>query len=571
MEHNDNQIITEELQSDQVTISVQPCTDISSSFSENGQSSECTSEEILVQMNDLDIAPSHEITMSEVQLESEQSSDSTSTEENPAQVLQSKENVLSCETKENLEEDPLLVVISSNTENDLSQLASSNDTVEDKQTIDLVNCENFDKPTFKRISILEQKIDNCVEITSKTLVQDFECVKKMLDEVLSKQINLTQEIATKAESLKTTIRSVLQLEENSQSHVLDHLEACFNVGQWLEKNVKPKRLIDCKELLKDYIAVNYGGISKVKDVIQCSSSRPLSTNLTPVSLSEPVANCDPFLVTVTSVTDPGEFFVVRLCDQELRNKIFSTLKENASSYSVPADIVPGQMYAVQNSGLNWYRGVCGKESGIVQVGDKPGEALYEFFLLDQGHHEHIAISCIRLLPPDVLNYPPIARECTLNSNFQRTQWSAQATANFKQMTWRSPMNMKVFSQEGGILNVDLAQLPCFGEEAHIVSVRDALFFSHRPITVKPSQPAPISKKFKPRIPSSILEGLQVPKHFAVHITWAISPSNVYVQIHDEEDPSYQTINQELQEEYNNLEMLPSLAVQYPRKGLSVLR
>lgn len=36
------------------------------------------------------------------------------------------------------------------------------------------------------------------------------------------------------------------------------------------------------------------------------------------------------------------------------------------------------------------------------------------------------------------------------------------------------MDMRVFSEEAGIYNVDLAQLPAFGEDGHIVSVRDAL-------------------------------------------------------------------------------------------------
>jgi hypothetical protein len=164
-------------------------------------------------------------------------------------------------------------------------------------------------------------------------------------------------------------------------------------------------------------------------------------------------------------------------------------------------------------------------------------------MIDQGHHEKIPASSIRILPQELSNYPPFAHECTLNQNFQGAPWSIQATTLFKQMTRQSLMNMKVFSQHGGVLEVDLAQLISFGEAANIVSVRDALFFSHRPSSTEPPK-----KKFKQKF---AVEELDHSKQFSVIVTAAESPSNIYFQVVDEQCTEYRQMKQELQTEMEN--------------------
>ena len=183
---------------------------------------------------------------------------------------------------------------------------------------------------------------------------------------------------------------------------------------------------------------------------------------------------DPFLARVNFVKDPGEFYIVRLCDEERRNMVFASLKTSAETFPQPQPIKTDQMYAVLNSGDIWCRGVCGGPCGHTQIGNDPTETLYKFFLLDQGHSESIPSSLIKVLPADLIAHPPLAIKCTLNQMNPVKSWTAKATTLFKELTKRGPLDLKVFSQEGNVLNVDLQQIPCFADEGHVVSVRDVL-------------------------------------------------------------------------------------------------
>ena len=49
--------------------------------------------------------------------------------------------------------------------------------------------------------------------------------------------------------------------------------ASLTVGQMLEKNAPLKPLIDFKEVRKNYVVGNNGGITEVKNIMECSSSR----------------------------------------------------------------------------------------------------------------------------------------------------------------------------------------------------------------------------------------------------------------------------------------------------------
>jgi hypothetical protein len=323
-------------------------------------------------------------------------------------------------------------------------------------------------------------------------------------EEIDQQETLLQEMASQADLLKSILESAEQSPEELKVSVLDELEACFNVGHWLEKSVKTKQLAECRQLLnKVYVSLRYNGISKAKTIIEQHSQ---DTPRSPVPGPVQEASCDPFLVTVTHIVDPGEFYIVQFCDKARLDRILSELRDNASSYSTPSEITPGIVYTVCKGGLNWFRCSCGKQCGSQVIGDHPPEILYDFFMIDQGHHEKIPASSVRILPQELSNYPPFAKKCTLNKNFQGAPWSIQATKRFKQMTRQ--MNMKIVCQHEGVLEVDLAQPISFGEEANIVSVRDALSLSPRPSSTEPPK-----KKFKQKfsvartklLASSILE------------------------------------------------------------------
>ncbi|XP_057366887.1 uncharacterized protein LOC130687728 [Daphnia carinata] len=420
-----------------------------------------------------------------------------------------------------------------------------------------IPCLVQEDQALKRIKLLQKQVEHTQDLYSRKMNEDFLSVKKFFED-LNQQDTLLQEMTSQANSLKEILDSVLQLPEISKSDVLDRLEGCFNSGHWLEKSVKTKELASCRQLMsKGYVSLKYGGVSKVKAIINQHSRSQLPNENAPQSNVEDTL-CDPYLVTVTSIIDPGEFYVVRLCDSRKLDTILTTLKENAEFYPVPLETTPGQMYAVRNSALNWFRGVCGKECGRHQVGDQPSEILYEFFMIDQGHHERIPASSIRLLPMELLNIPPIARECTLNQNFQGSTWSLQTINLFKQMTRQSPMNMKVFKQHGGVLEVDLGQLISFGEEANIVSVRDALFFSHRSTSTKPSP-----RKFKPKF---CIPNVDLRKEFSVNISSAETPTNIYVQILDEEFRGYRVMQNELQTEMANIALNSSSNFNHIEKG-----
>ena len=395
----------------------------------------------------------------------------------------------------------------------------------------------------KRLTLLEKQVDRSLDLCSKSMEENYLDFKKLFEENYQQKVFL-QEMASQAEILKSTLRSTEKLPEELKYGVLDRLEACFKGGHWLEKSVKSKQLAECMRLLnKSYVSLSYNGISKVKSIIEQRSQGTSKSPEQGPQTDNQETSCHEFLVTITHVIDPGEFYIVRLCDKGKLEKILSELRDNASSYPIPLEITPGIVYAVCNSGYNWYRGCCGKVCGHHHVGDQPSEILYEFFMIDQGHHEKVPASSVRILPQELLNFPNIARECTLNHNFQGAPWSNQDTILFKQMTRQSPMNMKILSQHGGVLEVDLAQLISFGEAANIVSVRDTLFLAHRPSSTEPPK-----KKF---IQKFVIEEFDRSKYFSVIVSAAETPSNIYFQVLDEQFDAYCRMKKELQDEMDN--------------------
>ena len=172
--------------------------------------------------------------------------------------------------------------------------------------------------------------------------------------------------------------------------------------------------------------------------------------------------------------------------------------------------------------------------------DDPFEVGYQCFLVDVGVQECISERNLRMLPKELMELPPFAKECSMNINFEPQIWGTMSTALFKEWTERSPMKMKVIGTQDGVLNVDLAQLP-FEEERTILSVKDSL----RP----PTLPELPMKKFKPKF--GLTELLSSPlENAVVIITKAAHPSFVYVQVEDEELARYRLMQQELNEEFH---------------------
>ncbi len=385
--------------------------------------------------------------------------------------------------------------------------------------------EVTDENILRRLEQLYQQIDNNCASTSKSLEEDFQ---KTSDVLLKKKNFLLEEISAKTEKFKSCIKiTAARLKDPLKSNFLDHLEACFRSGQWLSKSIQPRRP-ECNGILADYVEIRYVGLEKVK---YCSDQ---------FLHKYPDAN-GPFLVNVVSITDPGEFYVIRVSDHFLRDEISSQLEEDASAYAIPLTNDLGQFYAVRDGNLKWHRGVCGSECGTLQITGKFSETLYDFFLLDQGRYEKITSSSVRILPPKLRNHPPLAFKCTLNHHLQPTAWSDKDTHYFKEIIHRGPLLLKInnqFTREGEALNVDLAQLPLFAENAsHIDSVRDVLFYAHTLMSKS------LIRKLKPKFISAPQQ-----EQFNVRVSYARNPTNIYVQILDDQLVTFQSMEQELQVE-----------------------
>ena len=384
------------------------------------------------------------------------------------------------------------------------------------------------------------------------------------DQVKKIRDTIHQEVTQNYSKFKELMLLLHEADELSQNSLIEHLEICFRNGHWIESSLNEKNLQEIKYRLAQLIGFKLN-LQQIKIIgtqygVAIPDQLPEVTNNS--ALKEKTI-FDRFLVHVSHVRDPGEFYIVRLCDKERREAMFASLKSLAESLSCPQPIKHGQIYAVLNNGKIWCRGVCGNQCGHDQIGDNPTETLYEFFLLDQGHYEHIPSSLIRALPADLQAHPPYAIECTLNQLNPIKPWSAQATALFKKLTNRGPLDLKVFSQEGNVLNVDLAQIPCFADEGHIVSIRDALFFtqSNNPPTDVHSL---LHSSERRRLPSAL--NIEIGSQLTGLVTQVLGPGLLYVQTDDTEEEKYQIMSQEMQDEYSNPCSEMTMTVCYPVIG-----
>lgn len=99
-----------------------------------------------------------------------------------------------------------------------------------------------------RIDALMMKVEKSLQVVTENLEQDFDCIKKLFDEITSSHHNLLQQVNDNAVILKEILQSAAQVEDASKrSDLIDRLEACFNApGLWVEKTVKGKLLTEAK-------------------------------------------------------------------------------------------------------------------------------------------------------------------------------------------------------------------------------------------------------------------------------------------------------------------------------------
>lgn len=369
---------------------------------------------------------------------------------------------------------------------------------------------------------------------------------EIFEEFWKHRNTMLEDAIKKADELVEILRKTEEADNSKRMDLLDHIKACFSGGRWLTKSVNTKAAAHIKELLTMYVQLNLGEVSKVKSLVDNFLLNPGS--IMRVRDPTPRPNCDPFLVTVTCIVDPGEFYVVRWCDEGKRDRLQRSFEKEALNYLKPEEIITGQMYAVLSKDTKWYRGICGQQCGIYQVGDSLPEKLYSFSFVDDGRQETIRSALIRCLPDELVVIPAMALQCTLNHNFKRIPFNGEATARFKQATRRSPMSMKIFSQDGGILNVDLSQIPCFGEDNYYVSIRDALFLDHfiraAPVT---TVELPL-RKFKAKYGLADIN-CKRGETLRVKISDALNPANVYVNVLDEDWLLFAEVHRSLQEEF----------------------
>ena len=149
---------------------------------------------------------------------------------------------------------------------------------------------------------------------------------------------------------------------------------------------------------------------------------------------------------------------------------------------------------------------------------------------------------MRVLPKDLMELPPFAKECTMNPNFNKHQvWSFQTTNLFKEWSGRNTvMKMKVIGARDGVLNVDL---DLSEEENHHLTVP-----MKGPVMTTPLSSA-TNKKFKPKYRPSDLQ-LNPLKFAAVLITKAAQPNFVYIRIEDEDLHRYRLMQEQLQLEFS---------------------
>ena len=178
-----------------------------------------------------------------------------------------------------------------------------------------------------------------------------------------------------------------------------------------------------------------------------------------------------------------------------------------SLFPIASEVISGKVYAVSVNGDNLYRGRCIQDYGYMDVAGSK-KTIHKFFLIDQGQEEIVQVSSVRILPRHLEDYPSVTHRCTIHSNFQSERWTNDHCIRFKQLTKRSPMNLKVISIHDDLLEIDLYEIVSCAEA--VVSVRETLF-----PTVNQLLSVPTRKKYKPKFGDGLIEDVYPNEKYSV--------------------------------------------------------
>lgn len=272
---------------------------------------------------------------------------------------------------------------------------------------------------------------------------------------------------------------------------------------------------------------------------------------------------DPFLVEVCHVLDPGEFYLHRFCDEKRRMAVDKLLK--LESIKTPSEIVAGRMYAVYVENLitfkgllrGWFRGQCLKQCGNFHVGSGPSQALYEVFIVDHGCYERVPSLKFGLLPKELLKLEPLALPCCIQ-NVTDAPWSPNAVEVFKRLARHSPLNLFVVKEEGGLLTVDLSQIPHKADDANSPSFLDSMMML---------QPRPVRVRTPLVSLRPSLTGIETGMMLQGKVFEIVSPFKIFVDFNDPNARQpFESLIADLQIDCNSYDADVRLAVHEPIIG-----
>ena len=354
---------------------------------------------------------------------------------------------------------------------------------------------------------------------TKTLDIYFDNIQKEIAQVHHQKTVMMQGITDNSQKLLSYVKSEMaKCSAEKKLDFLSRMTRSFSNGNWVCQTFNENKLKEATSVHLNIVDVKY----HYEKTVDCISQ--LYRDAT-VPLTEEVE------VVVTYVNDPGDFYVVRVCDQEKYQAIQTQIKDNAHTYAIPDSIEPGQIYAVSN-GSTWYRGKCNGSCGYQTGADNRAEALYQMVLIDFGPTQQICASSVRMLPDDLL-HDAFAMQCTINKNIKK--WSLQKSKQFSSLTLSKLMRMTIIGNMGKVHEVDLSQLPSATKEASTNSVRNAMF-------------PPVSQDTVAKLVSKLSypAGSIRPEHLRVRVTTAGTPFGIYVRILDDDQENFAKFQQDLQ-------------------------
>jgi len=253
--------------------------------------------------------------------------------------------------------------------------------------------DNFEK----EVVALMKKAQTSYHISTKAMQEDKELMKNMYDNLSLSYENFMREMLEDVETLEKVLQqSAGQSGDHSGADkVLESLQACFDSPsqQWIDVTMKAKRrllneaqqvilILKCivsllnsyqmiyylLQISNDCLAIKREEMLKIRKIFSDFMLSTLSEKRESGSASMGPKPDDTFLGTITAITDPGEFCVVRWHEIQERERFFHQIQSTATNFHPIDAIVPGQMYAVLiSSDQNWFRAIAGVSCGFFQV------------------------------------------------------------------------------------------------------------------------------------------------------------------------------------------------------------